>query len=159
MKILKYPHPALFTECAPVTVFDDTLKSNLDQMWTLMEESNGMGLSANQVGIMDNYFVMIGPYRERIYCINPVIEWKSAYMVNFQEGCLSAPGEFLDLSRHRAIMIIFQDETGEKNVRVLSDIFAVCAQHEMDHLSGKSFLENPGLDKKLRKGLAKKWGL
>jgi peptide deformylase len=159
MKILRFPHPALFTKCDAVTEFNEDLKSSLDQMWDVMTEASGIGLAANQVGIMDSYFVMKGPIGERVYCVNPYIEWFSLDMANLNEGCLSAPGDFLTLPRTNSIVLTYKTETGFKKSRLFSGIHSVCAQHELEHLNGKAFLESPALDKKIRKELAKKWGL
>lgn len=158
MKILNYPHPALFTKCYEVTEFNASLKAILDQMWNVMEDSEGMGLSANQVGICERYFVMLGAYNVRNYIVNPVILSVSQLKANIPEGCLSAPGDFVVVpERSQTLVLKYQTETGVERTRVFEGIYAVCVQHEVEHLEGKSFLDSPGIDKKRRKQLVKKW--
>jgi peptide deformylase len=104
-------------------------------------------------------FVMRGPLKERIYCVNPKIKWESVDKANINEGCLSAPGEFLKLNRSNTVILKYQDEKGVSRERFFTEVHAVCVKHETDHLLGQSFLENASLDKKIRKQLAKKWGV
>ncbi len=159
VQILKYPDLALFRTCAPVQVFGEELSKLLNIMFDLMITNNGIGLAANQVGIIYRMFTMLGPNDEKIFLVNPVITARSLAPANLREGCLSAPGEFLVLPE-RAIWVevTFQNEKGEKRVRIFKDIYAVCIQHEMDHLLGKSHLESKSINKAKRKELAKKWG-
>lgn len=159
MKIHKFPHPALFTPCTEVTDFGPKLKENLDKMWDIMVAVQGMGLSANQVGLFDRYFVMQGHFGQKIYVVNPIIRNKSQELSPLVEGCLSAPGDFLNLKRAEVVYLDYQDETGKPISKIFTSYFSICVQHEIDHLDGKSFLESEVLDKKTRKKLAKKWGI
>lgn len=160
MEIHKYPAPELFETCKEVTVFGPELKILLDSMWDTMIPNNGMGLAANQVGLTFRMFTMFGPNKEKLFIINPEIISKSVAPANLKEGCLSAPGEFLVIdSRASWVKIKFQDETGAKHERVFKDIYAVCVQHEIDHLNGESHLQSKSLHKAKRKELAKKWGI
>jgi peptide deformylase len=159
MEILKYPHPSLFKKCDPVTVFGPELKVLLDSMYEIMVEKHGMGLAANQVGLLYSMFVMLTWDEDVLYVINPRIIRKSLVSAKLSEGCLSAPGEYLQLDeRSEWVEIEFQNEKGELQKRVFNAIFAVCVQHEMDHLNGKSHLQSRSLPKMKRKMLAKKWG-
>lgn len=159
MKILKFPDKALLTKCEDVTVFDDDFDDILQEMWRLMAESNGMGLSANQVGILKNFFIMQGPMYQRINCINPKILSYDPLMANQAEACLSAPGEFLTLNRSSKIILTYKDEYDKENTREFSGIYAVCIQHEIDHLLGKVFFQAEEVPKKAKKRLNKKWGM
>lgn len=160
MKILKYPNPALLTVCSEVTEFDDALKSALDEMWEVMVASEGMGLAANQVGILKRMFIMTDVDGSKVYAVNPKILLKSQVPANKPEGCLSAPGEFLELDeRADWVQVEYQDETGAQHKKVFHGIHSVCIQHEIDHLDGKTHLLSPTLSSKDRKMLAKKWGL
>lgn len=160
MEILKLPHPSLFTVCAPVTVFGEELKILLEGMWDAMNKRAGIGLAANQVGLSFRMFTMIGPKEEKLFIVNPVIKEQSKVPAGIKEGCLSAPGEFVELSeRGRWVMVEFQDETGLPHCRVFQDIHSVCVQHEIGHLDGKSHLQSKSIPKAKRKELAKKWGL
>ncbi len=160
MEILKYPDPSLLKKCDEVTVFGTELKTLLDGMWDAMLKRGGLGLAANQVGLHFRAFVMGGPDSEKLYIVNPKVVKKSEISANLKEGCLSAPGEFLVLSERSSwIQIDFQNEKGEMLRRVFQGLHAVCVQHEMDHLEGKSHLQSKSIPKALRKVLAKKWGL
>lgn len=158
MKIVKFPHPSLFSKCESVTVFGEELKVLLDDMWETMKGANGLGLAANQVDIPLRMFVMEGP-NGRINVVNPHISSESKLFIKLREGCLSAPGEFVLIPRHEWIQLMYQDETGTAKQAVLKGLYAVCAQHELEHLEGKGFLENKNIPKNHRKMLAKKWGL
>lgn len=160
MQILKYPNPALFTTCSEVTVFGEELKILLDAMWETMTVSKGMGLAANQVGLIFRMFTMLGPEGEKIYLVNPKILTRSVVPANLQEGCLSAPGELLTLEERASwVKVKFQDETGKEHERVFKGIHSVCIQHETDHLDGKSHLQSKSIKTAKRKALAKKWGI
>lgn len=160
MELLSFPHPLLFKPCRNVSVFGPELKTLLNLMWDAMNALKGIGLAANQVGLSYAMFVMAGPDEERLFIVNPRILRKSTVPANMREGCLSAPGEFLVLSERASwVEIAFQDESGTEKVRVFQGLHAVCVQHEMDHLVGKSHLQSSTIPKVKRKELAKKWGL
>lgn len=160
MEILRFPHSLLLQSCAPVRVFGPELKKLLELMWETMDKANGLGLAGNQAGLSYAMFVMQGPNDEKLFIVNPRTIKKSAVPANLKEGCLSAPGEFLILSdRASWIEVSFQDETGLEKTRVFHGLYAVCVQHEMDHLLGKSHLQSITIPKTKRRELAKKWGL
>jgi peptide deformylase len=159
MILLKFPNPALTTKCSPVWDFGPNLKKTLDEMWDLMIQENGIGLAANQVGILNRMFVMAGPFNEKIYCVNPKVYAYSLETVTLKESCLSAPGEFINIVRPASVKIGCQDENGNSCSYNFHSIYSVCAQHEMEHLDGSTFLKSPQIPKKERIRLAKKFGL
>ncbi len=160
MDILKFPNPKLFIKCKPVTVFGPELKVLLESMWETMTAHKGLGLAANQVGIERAMFVMEGPNGEKLFIVNPVVVNISSKYTRLMEGCLSAPGELVNTGiRKESITISYKDETGKHHTQFFYGIHAVCVQHEMEHLEGKSFLQSPLIAKGKRKMLAKKWGL
>lgn len=159
MKILKFPHSKLLKPCEEVVSFDTELLDILDDMYRTMKENHGIGLAANQVGISLDMFVMEGP-KTRMNFINPYIAAGSVELANLKEGCLSAPGEsILVPGRMKWVQVVYQNEKGEPKSTILQGIHAVCAQHEIEHLDGKSFMEHKSLLKTTRKLLLKKWGL
>jgi peptide deformylase len=159
MKILTFPDERLLTPCEEVVSFDTELLDTLDSMWKIMKESHGIGLAANQVGIKLDMFVMDTP-NGRMNFINPYISATSVERANMKEGCLSAPRESLIVpGRSKWVQVVYENEKGEHKSVVLHGIYAVCAQHEIEHLDGKSFMEHKSLLKTTRKALAKKWGL
>lgn len=160
MEILRYPHANLFKKCKEVTVFGDELSILLNAMKDAMLANNGMGLAANQIGLNYRMFVMLNRYGNCVFLVNPEIIEKSAASANIEEGCLSAPGEFVILSERRDwVTVKYQNESGDMRQTSFGDIFAVCVQHEIDHLNGKSHLESKSIKKEKRKEFAKKWGL
>jgi peptide deformylase len=160
MELLKFPHYLLFLECPQVRVFEKELSVLLNSMWETMQANNGLGLAANQVGLRLRMFVMQGPDEEKLFLVNPTVTNKSLVSANLKEGCLSAPGEFLILKERASwVEVQFQDEIGTFQKRVFHGLHAVCVQHEIDHLDGKSHLESPSIPKPKRKELKKKWNL
>lgn len=160
MNILKFPHPNLLIECKEVSVFGPELKVLLESMWDTMMNKNGLGLASNQVGLDYRMFTMQGPENEKLFVVNPKIINRSTQGANQKEGCLSAPGEFVILNeRSMWVQIIYQDETGGLRGGTFRGLHAVCVQHEIDHLDGKSHLQSKSLPRARRRQLAKKWGL
>lgn len=158
MKILTFPHSMLSTPCEEVDSFDPHMLEVLELMWSTMKKNGGMGLAANQIGVSMDMFVMEGP-SGRVDFINPYIYMASEEAANLEEGCLSAPGQLLVVpGRAKWVQVVYQNIEGEHKTMILRGIHAVCAQHEIDHLDGKSFLEHPSLSRITRKKLEKKWG-
>lgn len=160
MELLKFPHPSLFKVCKEVTVFGSELSFLLESMWSVMVKGGGLGLASNQVGLEYRMFVMAGPDNEKIFLVNPKIVKKSQVPANMREGCLSAPGEFLVLGERASwVQVEFNDLKGWPQSRVFKGLHAVCVQHEIDHLDGKSHLMSKSIPKFKRKELYKKWGI
>ena len=158
MQVLKYPDPRLLTPCKEVTVFGDELKVLLESMWEIMKRERGMGMAANQVGLEYRMFVM-EEGESKHFIVNPKILDHGKNPSAKPEGCLSAPGEMIRLYRPDWVTVAYQNEKGEHLKRTFVDIFSVCAQHEIEHLDGKSFLQNKNIPKRVRVSLAAKWGL
>lgn len=160
MEILKFPNPILFQRCEEVVDFNQELVLLLEEMYKTMKLANGIGLAANQVGLLHRMFVMEDENKKKVFLINPVIGRKSLAPALQSEGCLSAPGEFLELEERLAwVQVAYKDETGAEKKRIFSGIYSVCVQHEISHLNGESFLNSKSLSKKMRKQLAIKWNL
>lgn len=158
MNVLLFPDKALLTKCEEVTDFSD-IGTVSEEMYQCMKSARGMGLSANQVGILKRFFVMSGPSGEKICIVNPKILRQSLVTLDLSEGCLSAPGQQLKLFRPAWVEISFQNEKGELLKETFAGEHSVCVQHEIEHLDGKSFMHNKAIPKKLRIFLAKKWGI
>ena len=104
---------------------------------------NGVGLSANQIGIEERVFVMISDMetQETITCFNPKIIKESKELVIMEEGCLSYPELFLDISRPSNIIVKYEDE-GKNIIKIkLNGFIARVFQHEYDHMEGIDFTE------------------
>lgn len=163
MKILYYPNDVLSDKdfCRPVVEFNDELKNSLDKMYELMLSEMGMGLAANQVGLPLRAFVMLHNSENkavRLDVINPeIVPLEDEGFQQLDEGCLSFPDQFLQVSRYNKISLKFQDINGQNQEMVLSGIYAVCAQHELDHLNGVTFLEK--VSRNVRRNVLKQMGL
>ena len=122
---------------------------NLDRgklSYTLTENMfhhNGVGLSANQIGIRERAFVMISDMesQDTLTCFNPKIVKESKEMVTMEEGCLSYPEIFLDIARPETIVVQYEDEGKELHKIKLTGFIARIFQHEYDHMEGIDFTQ------------------
>ena len=114
------------------------------RMRRIMREANGIGLSANQIGLPHRLFVAEVPGKDgmKFYAVfNPEIEKAEKEKVVMEEGCLSVPGVYGDVERPARLVLKGQDRRG-KPLRIKAwGLLARVLQHEVDHLSGKLFLE------------------
>jgi peptide deformylase len=135
MKLISYPNVLLDTKCESVTEFNEELGKTLDEMKNIMLQHNGIGLSANQVGITKSMFVMQNNKKEIFEIINPKI-LEVAGLIDMSEGCLSAKDIFLNIIRPESVMFQYQDRNGEIKKAMAEGIEARCIQHEIEHLNG-----------------------
>lgn len=154
--IIRFPDPLLRTACAPVTVFDDGLRSLVSDLLDTMRAAPSVGITAAHIGVLQRVTV-IELSREdsvRTY-INPEITWFSEETIRHVEGSVSMPGFTDEVVRPRAIRFHYQDMTGEAHEAEAKDFLAVCIQHEVDQLDGLFWLQR--LSKLKRDRLVKKW--
>ena len=162
MKILTYPNPILTQVSEPVTEFNDELKDFCNELYDVMIKSDGVGLSAVQVGMLKRIIVMQAPGELAHVIINPIIVKVSEEKFSFSEGCLSVPGYYEQRERYEAIQLSYQVCSGERVERAFNDLEAFCIQHEMDHLEGKLFIDDLSplkkdrIRKKIQKNLRRK---
>jgi peptide deformylase len=142
LTILEFPDPRLRTVAAPVTVFDAELKQFVADMFETMYAANGVGLAATQVNVHQRVLVadMSDDRNEPMVLINPEILEKDGSQV-YQEGCLSFPGIYADVTRALKVKVKANDVDGKEVVIEVEGPLAVCIQHEMDHLAGKVFVD------------------
>ena len=128
------------------------LKENLTET---MENFTGIGLSANQCGIMERAFVMYSDVKKKeiIACFNPKIISESEEKIFMDEGCLTYPGLWIKVKRPEGIEVIYEDENGEKQEKALFGLEARVFQHEYDHMEGTNFTKRVS---RLRLNRAKK---
>jgi peptide deformylase len=112
------------------------------EMIELMKASGGVGLAANQVGLLRRVFVMQLQDGREIGCFNPYILYGDNNLVDDSEGCLSFPNLWLKVPRHNKITASYLDNTGKNCIIELEGIDARCFQHELDHLEGITFTEH-----------------
>ena len=114
-----------------------------DNLIETMEHYNGIGLSANQCGIMERVFVMYSDVKKKeiIACFNPKIVTESDEEVFMDEGCLTYPGLWLKVKRADGIEVTYEDENGEKQERAMFGLECRIFQHEYDHMEGTNFTQ------------------
>lgn len=142
LTLLEYPAKELETPTQEVTVFDLELRHLVEDMFETMRAYKGIGLAANQVGVLQKVLVIAvgGDYANMREFINPEIVSREG-KITWQEGCLSFPTYFEFIDRARKITVRAQDLYGTWFEFECEDITAVCLQHEIDHLQGITFLE------------------
>jgi peptide deformylase len=129
-----------------VAVVDDELRALMDDMLETMYAAPGIGLAAIQVGEPKRVIVMDLGQREGgdkapRYFVNPEILWRSEELAPYEEGCLSVPEIYEEVERPAQVKIRYLDYDGKKREEVADGVFAVCIQHEMDHLEGVLFID------------------
>ncbi len=140
--ILKNDDPALRKVCRPVTEFNERLWQLLDDMADTMHKAEGVGLAGPQVGILRRVFVMdLGD--GVIEAVNPEILSTHGKQIG-QEGCLSFPNQWDDVTRPKRVKFKAQDRYGKWFIMTGEDLMARCICHETDHLDGIVFLDRVG---------------
>lgn len=135
-QIRQYPDAALKMLARPVSDFDDELQSLVERMKLLMVDANGIGLAANQVGVLRRVFVFQLDEDEVAAVVNPEIVERSEETDIADEGCLSIQGISVPVERSLEVTIAGKDENGADVRYELDDYAARCVQHETDHLDG-----------------------
>ncbi len=142
LEILEIPDPRLRTVAKPVEAFDDGLSQLIEDMTETMYEAQGIGLAATQVNVHKRLLVLDvseAQDQPRVY-INPEI-LETEGQETCEEGCLSVPGVYAEVSRAEKIRVKAQNADGSFFEEELDGMHAVCLQHEMDHLVGKLFVD------------------
>jgi peptide deformylase len=140
--VRKLGDPVLRTAALPVERFDDELKREVERMGTLMNDALGIGLAANQVGVLHRLFVYRVNAEDPVTAVaNPVIERKSEESEAAEEGCLSLPGVHVEVERPAEVILRGQDADGDELVIEASGLEARVIQHELDHLDGVLILD------------------
>jgi peptide deformylase len=144
--ILTAPDPRLKKKAAPVAAVDDEVRQLMDDMLETMYAAPGIGLAAIQVGVPKRVIVMDisrgeEPKQPR-YFVNPEILWASEEVAVYEEGCLSVPEIYDEVERPAQVRIRYLGYDGKAVVEDAEGLFAVCIQHEMDHLEGILFLDH-----------------
>ena len=170
-EILEVPDPRLKTVSAPVTEFDDELRTLVADMFETMYDAPGIGLAAIQVGVPKRVLVIDlqpdDPDAEPVACghdhghdhghghhhhqptkreprvfINPEILDPAEELGTYQEGCLSVPEQYADVTRPAEVTVDWQDEDGKPHRERMTGLMATCIQHEHDHLEGILFIDH-----------------
>jgi peptide deformylase len=142
LSILEHPNTKLKQVSANVETFDKDLNKLIEELFIILNKSEGIGLSAPQVGTMLRISIIHVPNDEYGACtyINPSIISKSAPGI-VEESCLSVPGVVGNVIRSTKVRVQAFDAQGNLFEKDLQGMHAVCLQHEIDHLNGKLFIE------------------
>jgi len=145
LPILEFPDPRLRTRAArvdPVELATSAFQTLFDDMFETMYQAPGIGLAASQVDVHKRFMVIdVSEEHDapRVF-VNPTITARSGEQV-YQEGCLSVPNIFADVTRAATITVEALDRHGQAFTLEADGLLAVCIQHEMDHLEGKLFVD------------------
>ncbi|MFN9091227.1 MAG: peptide deformylase [Alphaproteobacteria bacterium] len=146
LDILTVPHPVLKQVSTPVERVDDDLRRLMDDMLETMYAAPGIGLAAIQVGVPKQVIVMDlarqGEPPQPRYFVNPEILWASDETAPYEEGCLSVPEVYDEVDRPARVKLRYLDYHGQEVTEEAEGLFAVCIQHEMDHLKGVLFIDH-----------------
>jgi peptide deformylase len=146
LDILTVPHPVLKQVSTPVERVDDDLRRLMDDMLETMYAAPGIGLAAIQVGVPRQVIVMDlarqGEPPQPRYFVNPEILWASDETAPYEEGCLSVPEVYDEVDRPARVKLRYLDYHGQEVTEEAEGLFAVCIQHEMDHLKGVLFIDH-----------------
>lgn len=146
LDIIVAPDPRLKRKAAPVERVDAATVKLMNDMLETMYEAPGVGLAAPQVGVLKR-IIVVDPAREKeeprpLKMVNPEIVWASEETKPHEEGCLSLPEEYQEVTRPVAIKVRYIDEQNEIRTLEADGLLAVIIQHEMDHLEGVLFVDH-----------------
>jgi peptide deformylase len=146
LDILQPPHPSLRTRARAVEGVDEGVRRLAADMLETMYKAPGIGLAAPQVGVAKRVVVLDlaadGEARRPMTLVNPELLWRSGERSTTEEGCLSLPGHFAEVTRPVAVRVGYLDETGTAREVEADGLLARCLQHEIDHLDGILFVDH-----------------
>ena len=155
-KILTEPNKLLRAKSLPVEKVDEDLQKLMNDMLETMYVAPGIGLAAIQIGVPKRVIVLDIGWRDKsestndekqvarknpMYLVNPEIITKSTNNSTYEEGCLSVPGQFAEITRPDKCHIKYLDYYGQSKELMAEGMLATCIQHEMDHLEGILFID------------------
>ncbi|MBU6450039.1 MAG: peptide deformylase [Rhodospirillales bacterium] len=145
LPILIYPDSTLRKAARPITPADaDEVRRLVPSMFATMYKAPGIGLAANQIGSLLRVIVVdVAPKEEPhpLALINPEIIAKSSETATQEEGCLSIPDQYAEVTRPARVKVRYQDMQGARKEIEADGLLAACLQHEIDHLNGVLFVD------------------
>jgi peptide deformylase len=145
-EILIAPDPRLKVKARRVDKVDARIRTLMDDMLETMYAAPGIGLAAPQVGEPLQVIVLDvardGEPRQPLRMANPEIIWASDERIPAEEGCLSLPDQFAEVTRPAEVKVRYIDHENEIREIDAKGLLAVCVQHEMDHLKGVLFVDH-----------------
>jgi peptide deformylase len=144
--ILVLPDKRLRLVSEPVKKFDRDIRQLVDDMFETMYEAPGIGLAAIQVGVPRRIITMDlskdeDPQEPRVF-INPELLWTSDETATYEEGCLSIPEYYEEVTRPAQVRVAYLDLEGKEQMLEANGLLATCLQHEIDHLNGVLFIDH-----------------
>ncbi|SIT78342.1 peptide deformylase [Pontibaca methylaminivorans] len=144
--ILIHPDPRLKKLCAPVADLDDELRRLADEMLETMYDAPGIGLAAPQVGVLSRLIVLDcvkeeGAEPRPLIMFNPEVTATSEETSVYEEGCLSIPEQYAEITRPAEVEVTWIDRDGRERRAGFDGLWATCVQHEIDHLNGRLFID------------------
>lgn len=143
LDVVLYPDEKLATVCEPVAEINEELNRFIDDMFDTMYEHEGIGLAAPQVGVLKRVITIDieGDKTNQVVLINPEI-LESCGETGIEEGCLSIPGHRALVPRKEKVKVKALNRQGEEIIFEADGLFAICIQHEIDHLNGVLFVDH-----------------
>ncbi len=146
LSIIIAPDPRLKQRARPVGRVDAGVRRLMDEMLDVMHQSHGIGLAAPQVGVLQRVIVVdvslpdepARPYR----MADPEVIWRDEMLVTGEEGCLSLPDQFAEVTRPERVRVRYRDEHDQARELEADGLLAKCIQHEIDHLDGVLFVDH-----------------
>ncbi|NVO24497.1 peptide deformylase [Donghicola sp. C2-DW-16] len=147
--ILIHPDPRLKKVCTPVADISDELRKLADDMLETMYDAPGVGLAAPQIGDLRRLIVMDcvkdeGAPAHPMVMFNPEVILNSDDLNVYEEGCLSIPEQYAEVTRPKEVRVRWLDRDGNLQEQDFDGLWATCVQHEIDHLNGKLFIDYLG---------------
>ncbi|MCW2245793.1 peptide deformylase [Azospirillum fermentarium] len=146
LPILVAPHPVLKQTARPVAAVDRRVATLMRDMLETMYDANGIGLAAPQVGVSERIIVVDVHEKDEapapLMMANPEIIAESPDLKVYEEGCLSVPEHYAEVTRPSSVTVRYLDETGAVRELQADGTLAVCVQHEIDHLNGVLFVDH-----------------
>ena len=149
--IIEIPDPRLREVSAPVPAVDDGVRALIADMFDTMYAAPGIGLAAIQVAVPSRVVVIDlqepeveggGAVRRPLAFVNPEIVAASQTLQTYNEGCLSIPEQYGEVTRPERVLARWLDETGTSREEEMGGLMAICLQHEIDHLNGVLFIDH-----------------
>ena len=146
LDVLVAPDPRLKLKAKPVARVDEAVRQLMDDMLETMYIAPGIGLAAPQVGQAVRVIVLDvsrdGEDKRPLRMANPEILWRSEELATYNEGCLSLPEHYSDVTRPAEIRVRYLDHENEIRTLEAKGLLATVIQHEMDHLEGVLFVDH-----------------
>ncbi len=147
-RIRRFGDACLRRRAEPALVETDATQALLDRLWETLAADGGVGLAAPQIDVNQRVVVVRDPARpegaQRVDLVNPVVQKTFGPDEPFEEGCLSFPGLYTNVTRPKGVVLTYQTPaTGAQQLKLRdSDLLARIVLHEVDHLDGVLFIDH-----------------